>query len=215
METIHKLLDKEMHDISIIIAVHNTDKYINRAVRSCLNQTLPRTDYEVVVINDGSDDNTGNLLSGFTDFYRGLGFLKVITLQENTGLSEACNEGIRQALGRYIVRVDSDDYVSERLLEIEQMFLEANKEFDAVACDYYKVDDYENVVHRFNCEDEPIACGIMFRKDRLIDVGLYRGKVGEDVDLRRRFLEKYKIWRLPLPLYRYRQREGSLTHANC
>jgi glycosyltransferase involved in cell wall biosynthesis len=123
------------------------------------------------------------------------------------GIGYASNEGISKSIGEYTLRVDADDYIHEKLFEVESMFLSMNKEYDAVCCDYLTVDDYENVIQRFNSTESPIACGVMYRKDRLIGVGMYdpEFKYNEDKDLRSRFLKEYQIHRIELPLYRYRQ----------
>ena len=85
---------------------------------------------------------------------------------------------------------------------------------DAVACDYFVVDDCENVIERRNCMEHPIGCGIMFRSGQLIDIGLYDDGLlmHEDRDLRVRFLEKYAISRIELPLYRYRRHPDNMTN---
>ncbi len=203
-----------MYNISVIIAVYNAEKYISRAIRSCLGQTLPKTEYEIIVVNDGSTDKTSEILKTFEGFYHGITSIKRIDFKDNKGLSVACNEGIRKAIGQYIVRVDADDYVNERILEVEELFLNMNKDFNAVACDYFLVDEHENIITRMNCDENPIACGVMFRKDNLIEAGLYNEdlRVWEDIDLRKRFFNKFSIHRIPLPLYRYRQHKGSLTN---
>ena len=195
-----------MPKVSIIIAVRNGGKYIERAIRSCLNQTFD--DYEVIVVNDGSSDNTRAVAKLFGDR------IKVRTImRESDGCGVPSNVGIRAAQAPFIVRVDADDYISENLLQVEYLFLSMNKEMDAVACDYNVIDINEDVLWRCNCEEEPIACGIMFRKDRFIDVGLYDEslQVDEEKELMSRFTEKYKVHRIQLPLYRYYKHEGSLS----
>ena len=140
-----------------------------------------------------------------------------ITLLRNEvkcGLPGSLNRAIRAARGKYIVRVDADDYVAHDYLYILQRFLEANTHMDAIACDYYVVDDSENVIERMNCMERPIGCGIMFRSDHLIDIGLYDDALlmHEDRDLRARFLERYAISRVELPLYRYRRHTDNMTN---
>ena len=85
---------------------------------------------------------------------------------------------------------------------------------DAAACDYLLIDDDENVLGRRNCMDHPIGCGIMFRTDHLIDIGLYDDSflMHEDRDLRARFMKKYSIHRVELPLYRYRRHQDNMTN---
>lgn len=194
--------------VSVIIAAHNVERYIGRCVRSILSQTMSREDYEVIIVNDGSTDRTEYALQLFENDIRAL------THQENKGLPSALNYGIREARGQFIVRLDGDDYVHEEYLNVLSLFLRMNKSIDAVACDYILVDDHENVLNVCNCLEEPVGCGIMFRSEQLLDVGLYDPDfmANEDKDLRIRFLEKYAIERVRLPLYRYRRHATNMTN---
>jgi len=193
--------------ISVVIAVYNNDKYIARSIRSALNQSLDKSKYEVIVINDGSTDNTAKILEYFSDQ------IKLITLKKNKGLAFARNEGIRASRGRFIVNLDSDDYLHEDLLLIESKFLLINTTWDAVSCDYFMVNDKEEHIKRMSGKDHPIACGIMFRIERLIDIGLYdpNFRFHEDKELRIRFEKKYQIHNIELTLYRYRQHDTNMS----
>ena len=194
--------------ISIIIPTFNQEKFISRCIRSLLDQSLERKAYEIIVVNDGSKDKTDFVISLFKDE------IKLIAHKKNMGLPYSINKGILSAKGRYIIRVDSDDYVNREFLNILFNFLSTNPDMDAVACDYYLVDDKENVIKRFNADTHPIGCGIMFKIEQLIDLGLYDKSflVHEDKDLRFRFLKKHNIYRLPIPLYRYRKHESNITN---
>ena len=79
---------------------------------------------------------------------------------------------------------------------------------------YFLVDEKENIIERCNSNEKPIACGIIFRLDQLVKIGLYdkRFRLFEDRDLRKRFLKKFNIFRIPLPLYRYRRHEKNITN---
>lgn len=195
-------------DVSVLIAVHNGEKYIGRCIRSVLKQTLSRSDYEIIVVNDGSGDLTDYALKLFEDEIR------ILRHPERRGLSSALNTGIKAARGQFLVRLDGDDYVHAEYLNILSLHLKLNKDIDAMACDYILVDDHENVLGIKNCEKDPVGCGIMFRMEQLIDIGLYddRFMAREDEDMRIRFLKKYAIERLKLPLYRYRRHENNLTN---
>ena len=129
-------------------------------------------------------------------------------------LPASINRGIEAARGDYIVRVDGDDYVNAEFLNFLHSYLRFNEYVDAVACDHILVDDNEKILSRANCDLEPIGCGIMFKRQHLIDVGLYdvAFKRHEDKDLRLRFEKKYSIKRLELPLYRYRQHQSNITN---
>ena len=194
-------------DVSVIIACHNYDKYLSRAIRSLVNQTMNRKSFEIIVVDDGSTDTTKKIIASYS------GWLRPVILSKNVGLAEARNEGIRLALGRFVVNVDADDYVDENLLLVESLYLKNNNHIHAVSCDYFVVNDEEAHVERVCGGEHPIACGVMFRKDLLFDVGLYdpNFRVHEERDLRIRFCSKYKIENIPVPLYRYRKHGKNLT----
>jgi glycosyltransferase involved in cell wall biosynthesis len=193
--------------VSIIITAYNYERYIERAIRSCLEQSLPRDQYEVLIINDGSTDNTTQILENYKTEVR------IFNLENNSGLSAARNFGIKKALGQFIVFLDADDYIQRDLLLIQRVFLAENNKLDAVSVDYYLVDERGTHLEHINCEEKPIACGIMFRKDLLFDIGLYDEsfRAREDEDLRIRFLKKHSIYNIILPLYRYRMHDSNLT----
>ncbi len=194
--------------VSVIVAVFNQEKFIGRCLRSLLHQTLPHEAYEIIVINDASTDRTPYALELFHKAIR------VIHNEKNMGLPASLNKGIREAKSDYIIRVDSDDYVNAKTLDFLHMYLDLNENSNAVACDYLLVDDQEDVLGRRNCLIDPIACGIMFRKSLLFEIGLYDEtfRCNEERDLRIRFEKKYKIDRLELPLYRYRRHEKNMTN---
>ena len=194
--------------VSLVVAVRNQEKYIGRCIRSILNQTYPRGDYEVIVVNDASTDQTKFALELFENE------IKLINNEAQKGLPGSLNVGIRSARGRFVVRIDGDDYVHTEYVNILSMHLALNPWMDAVACDYNLVSNNDEVIERMNCEEKPIGCGIMFRIDQLVDLGLYDEQflLHEDKDLRIRFLERHEIHRVALPLYRYRRHDENMTN---
>lgn len=192
---------------SVLITAYNVEKYIGRAIRSALNQSMDRSAYEIIVINDASSDRTRFVLEVFEDEIR------LFNNETRIGLPASLNRGIRKATGQFIVRLDGDDYIHRDFIKILEIHLRLNKDIDAVACDYLKVDDREQILSQNNCMERPIACAILFRVEQLIDIGLYDEKFlcVEDEDLRIRFMDKYKIERVRLPLYRYRQHKNNMT----
>ena len=193
--------------ISVIIPAYNCAKWITRSIRSILDQSLGDNDYEVIVVNDGSTDDLIQVLTPY------LNRITFINRAENKGLPYSLNEGIAHSKGRFIIRLDSDDYVHRDYLKIPYMFLSMNPNLDAIALDYIKVDEKETVISRYNCETDPIGCGIMFRHEHLITLGLYNvdQKLHEEKELMERFQKQYSLTRVPLPLYRYRDRGGSIS----
>lgn len=193
--------------VSIIITAYNYEKYIERAIRSCLEQSLSKHHFEIIVVNDCSTDNTNLIIENYKDEIR------IFNLEKNVGLAAARNFGAKKAMGQFIVFLDADDYIQRDLLLIQNTFLSENNALDAVSVDYYLVDDRGNHIEHVNSDTKPIACGIMFRKDLLFDVGLYDEsfRAREEEDLRIRFLRKHSIYNIILPLYRYRMHDTNLT----
>ena len=198
--------------LSVIVSAFNQEKYIGRCLRSLLKQSLNRDEYEIIVINDGSFDKTSYALELFNSPKEDL--IKVITNEENLGLPTSLNKGINASKGKYIVRVDSDDFVNFNFLQFLSFYLDTNPESSAISCDYYLISEDEKVIERMESDKNPIACGILFRKETLIDIGLYDESFlyNEEVELRLRYLKKYSIDRLAIPLYRYRRHADNITN---
>lgn len=195
-------------EVSVIIPTYNHEHYLERAISSILTQTMPKALYEVIVVDDGSTDNTKTVLDSFKENIR------VVSLEENKGLPYAKNIGIRKALGKYVIFLDSDDFVHSDLLKVEHLYLSLNPHIDAVSCDYHTVDDKGEVIARKSGKEEPIACGTMFRKSKIIQIGLYDESflMMEDLDLRKRFLDSFNLYNIPIPFYRYRMHNNNLTN---
>ncbi len=208
--------DKHYQDsgskLSVIVAAYNAEKYIGRCLRSLLNQSLEKKYYDIIVINDGSLDKTDFALDLFTDPKESI--INVINNEQNLGLPASLNIGIKNSSANFIVRVDSDDFVNKYFLEILRYFLESNPNADAVACDYYLLNNEEEILERKSCKKNPIGCGIMFRREQMLEVGLYNEEFlyQEDREFRLRFEKKYKIQHLDLPMYRYRRHDKNITN---
>jgi glycosyltransferase involved in cell wall biosynthesis len=198
--------------ISVIVPVYNQELYIGRCLRSLLHQSINHENYEIIVIDDGSTDRTPYALELFSDKFNSP--IVVLKNSTNSGLPASLNKAILNSRSEYIVRVDSDDFVNVNFLTFLYNFIEFNKYADAVACDYYLVNDNEEVLQRVNCLEHPIACGILYKKSHLIELGMYDEsfKCHEERDFRIRFEKKYMINRLELPLYRYRRHEDNMTN---
>jgi glycosyltransferase involved in cell wall biosynthesis len=194
--------------VSVVVPVFNQEKWIGRCIRSLVGQSVDRKLYDIIVVDDDSSDSTVLCLKGYEND------ITYIDNEVNMGLPASLNVGIRAAKSNYIVRVDSDDYVNQHFLSFMLEFIETNKYMDAIACDYYIVDDHENVITRKNCMKDPIGCGIIFRTEHLIDIGLYDEEfyVHEERDLRIRYEKQYTIHHLELPLYRYRRHKDNITN---
>jgi glycosyltransferase involved in cell wall biosynthesis len=195
-----------MADVAIVMAAHDEERYIERALRSCLAQSAPHSSYDVLVIDDGSTDATASIARSF-------GEVTVLSNEVQLGLPASLNRGLKFAHSRFVVRVDADDYVHQDFVRVLSLYLELNPHMDAVACDYLTVDEHEEHFERVNCAERPIGCGVMFRKERLIELGLYDESflMAEDLDLRLRFEKRWEMHRIELPLYRYRLHSQNMT----
>lgn len=198
-------------DTSVIITSYNNKPYLGRAIRSCLKQSLDKSRYEVIVVDDFSSDESSDVMIGFRDK------INPFFLQKNVGVAEASNIGIRNALGSFIIRVDSDDYISENTLLFMTEILIANPDIGFVYCDHLRVDKNEKPIERvdINTLDRLFrhGAGIMFRKTYLETIGLYDSDLrnAEDFDLLKRYIKNFNGYHLRLPLYRYRQHETNMT----
>ena len=124
-----------MKKVSIIVPVYNVEKYLAKCLDSLVNQTLE--DVEIIVVDDGSRDNSKQIIDEFQTKYpdKIKSFVK-----ENGGLSDARNFGLDRANGEYIGFVDSDDYVTAEMFE-EMYSLAQKYDAEMVICNLQKVDE--------------------------------------------------------------------------
>src|ERR1700748_3197615 len=107
-----------MPEVSVVMSAYNAAAFIKEAIESILNQTYEN--FEFIIINDGSTDTTQSIIESYKDTR-----IKLIN-QENKGLSKSLNIGIRNAVGKYIARMDADDISMPDRLEKQYHFLEKN-----------------------------------------------------------------------------------------
>ena len=195
-------------DVSIIICNYNYGKYISRAIRSCLAQR--NVNLEIIVVDDCSTDDSIDKILSFGDD------VKLIKNPKNLGVAESSNVGINAARGRFVIRVDSDDFVNKDMCYFLITYLESNMDAFCVSCDYWLVDDNENKIERKYAKVDNVSCGILYRKDQLINLGGYNTKMRhrEEEELRKRLGTEYKVHNLEIPFYRYRMHQNNKTKTN-
>lgn len=119
-------------DISIIVPIYNAEKYLNKCIDSIINQS--KKELEIILINDGSTDNSENIIKKYDD--KRIKYFK----NKNQGIGKTRNFGIEKVTGKYIMFLDSDDFLE--LNACEKMFEKAEKDkLDIVICDYYRYFD--------------------------------------------------------------------------
>lgn len=133
--------------VSVIIPVYNGEKVIERCLRSIIGQTYKNL--EILVLNDGSRDHTRQILDKYADMDARVHAIH----KENSGVSDTRNQGIRLATGKYILFVDSDDWLPADSAEVRVRAMEEN--CDMVICDYNRVVE-KNIVIRGSIEEEGV-----------------------------------------------------------
>lgn len=133
-----------MTKISIIIPVYNTGKHIEKCLNSIKNQTR-KIDLEVIIINDGSTDNSENIVKQYIEKHKEFLNIKYYS-KENEGVAKTRNFGIEKATSDYIMFLDSDDYIEPEALETLEKYIE--QDIDLIKFKLQRVDEKDNVVEK-------------------------------------------------------------------
>lgn len=218
-----------MAEVSIVIPVHNVEKYLDVCLNSVIMQTFK--DFEAICINDGSTDNSLEILEKYAKFDKRI---KVIS-QENKGLSAARNTGVAAATGKYLTYVDSDDWLSPIMLEKFLQNIKKTKSdyvfsnictYDMQKQTFIQVEFEFPIKHKCFCEKdiEPedyfkiytSAYAKLFRYDFIKNFKFPEGLIFEDTPYHSEcFLSAKKIYSDPNPYYFYRtQRKGSIIESH-
>lgn len=202
--------------ITVYITNYNYGKYIRKAIESVLHQSFQ--DFELLIIDDGSTDNSRKIIESYADYQK----IKIV-YQQNKGLNITNNIAMRLASGKYIMRLDADDYLAPTALE--EMFnqLEQDQSLGLVFPNYYLVDANENTIaevkrHDFDKEvtllDQPAhgAC-TMIRLQYLRSIGGYDEQYScqDGYELWIKFISRYKVANNATSLFYYRQHGQNLT----
>jgi|CoawatStandDraft_6_1074263.scaffolds.fasta_scaffold03566_5 glycosyltransferase involved in cell wall biosynthesis len=186
-----------MKNISVVMSVFNGEKYLSRALDSILSQS--HTNFEFIVINDGSNDGTFEILENYSDKR-----LKVFHM-ENQGLAGSLNHAISIAQNEYIARMDADDISHQDRLKLQLKFLVDNPEIDIIGSHVNIIDEndcllFKKIAPLSNKKITDLlplqSCimhsTFMLKKDIYIELGCYRKvfKYAQDYDFLLRALSK-------------------------
>lgn len=211
-----------MPKVSVILPVYNEEKRLASAVKSILNQTF--TDFEFLIINDGSKDKTDDVIHSFSD-----NRIRLINNEKNIGLVRTLNKGIFLAQGEYMARIDADDLALPTRLEKQVNYLEQNSEVAVLGTAAYHNDEIrkEKFIRIPPMNDYAIKCemvkyvplehsSIMVRTSVMKEVGGYDEKFDdiEDLELWIRIGRKYKLANLSEPLIIRNIRPNSFWYSN-
>ena len=206
--------------ISVIVAVYNTEKYVERCLNSLLNQTYQNL--EIIVVEDDSTDNSKEVLKKYSHNDK----VKLIYNKKNSGLSYSRNVGLENATGSYIGYIDSDDYVDLDYYEkLMQSIIDSKAEI--AICDIKVVDEDTNteVISRcfnndeftvYNVVDNGLAasaCNKLFKKELISKYKFAEGKVNEDIAVVIPTIVNAKMITYAKTYYYYVQRGGSIQNS--
>ncbi len=214
--------------VSIIVPIYNAEQYLRRCVDSILNQEY--TDYELLLVNDGSTDASGDICEEYRDRDP-----RVIVIQkENTGVSDSRNRALDRARGKYLQFLDSDDWITP---DATRLFVRAAEEYgcDMVISDFYRVVG-ERLSPKGDIEEEGVLTREEFAAHMMENPAdfyygvlwnkLYRRDIVEEHKLRMdtdiswcedfmfnlEYIRYAKVfYALHAPIYYYVKRKGSLA----
>ncbi|NLZ34562.1 MAG: glycosyltransferase family 2 protein [Clostridiales bacterium] len=125
--------------VTVFVPVYNAEKYIRQTIKSILNQTFK--DFELLIIDDGSTDNTLKIINSFNDDR-----IRVLKNEFNMGIPFTRNRGLKEALGEYLAIMDSDDIATRDRLKLQVEYLDKHKDIGVVTSSYYQM--YKNINFR-------------------------------------------------------------------
>lgn len=213
--------------VSIIVPVYNVELYLEKCLLSLVNQTL--NEIEILVVNDGSKDNSQKIIEEFQLEYptKIFGFTK-----ENGGLSDARNFGIDRAKGQFLGFVDSDDYVSETMFE-EMYNLAIKYDAEMTICNLQKVDENGSVTQKLTqlpgfpekiilkdnlsvfSDISYFACNKIFHRDLFDGKRFKKGVHFEDIELIPQLLLQCRTLAFtPNYHYQYLERQDSISKSH-
>ncbi len=214
---------------SVIIPVYNVEKYLEACINSAINQDYD--DYEIILVDDGSIDESGNICDEFSDRFN---YIKVIH-KKNGGLSDARNEGIKKAKGDYLVFIDSDDYLCKNdalsniakiidsskcdlvIYGVNKFFEDSNK---LIEKNNFLPDNNKQIIESLIKQNyfKASACDKVIRKNIITKNQLFfeKGRLSEDIEWCAKILKSIdldKISVLNENIYVYRQRKNSISKS--
>lgn len=216
-------------DVSVIIPIYNTDKYLSACIESVLQQT--DVSLEIILVDDGSKDSSGNICNNYAEKYDNIKVIHIL----NSGPATAKNEGLKMAQGNYIALTDSDDKMEPQMLH-KMVSVGYQHDADIICCNYKQIDEQGKISHLNSTNQQYILNheeGLIhfFSKDKIYSqcwTKLYKRKmltdyqINNDPGLRtdedfifniKAFTHAQKTVIVDEPLYVYTHRNNSLAHA--
>lgn len=209
--------------VSVLLPVYNGSRYLKEAIDSVLQQSF--ADFELIVINDGSTDSTGEIIASCSD--PRIRYFE----QQNRGLSATLNRAISLARGSYLARQDSDDISYPERFARQVAFLDSNPCCGMVGtwAEIWRERRRSGAVHRHPAGNDVLQflllfnnpfvhSSVMMRRDAVAAVGGYLSdrsrQLPEDYELWSRIARRYQVANIPEVLHVYRETGGSICREN-
>lgn len=212
------LLDMARPKVSVLLSVYNEEKNIGNAIQSCLHQSFG--DFELIIVDDGSTDRTLEVIESFAVFDTRIKFIS----RPNKGLAASLNDGLSEAKGEWVARMDADDISLPERLAVQLNYVYENPNVDVLGAAAYmrsqkgeqlgvfslpsQHERLEKTIHRSSPFIHP---SVIFKKEAVKAVGGYdeRLRWAQDYDLWSRMIGSYNFHNLEEPLIIYTMPTGS------
>lgn len=216
---------KSTPKVSIIMPCYNSEKYIEKAIQSVLEQTY--RNFELIIIDDDSTDKTWEII----EQYAKKDFRVICTRKSENekGISKSMNKGIEMARGKYITRMDSDDIIIPEKILRQVQFLDENEEYGICSVNIAMMDNLGNIYNENVYPEQKVPSEWTFLWTNPVPNApcMYRTSIikgnnitfsnlrtAEDYDFLEKLITKTKVYMINLPLYYYRYNEKSTYNRN-
>ncbi|MCK5642227.1 MAG: glycosyltransferase [Gammaproteobacteria bacterium] len=210
--------------VTVLMSVYNGERYLSECIDSILNQSF--TNFEFLIINDGSNDSTVKIINSYNDPR-----IRLVHNKKNIGLTKSLNKGIKLVRGKYIARMDGDDISLPHRLEIQLKCFDADHSLTLCAGRMRVVDQNGHITGiTYPTVSDKLLCwhllswhllfgnqiphgSVMVKKEALIKIGGYAewAYTTQDYELWSRMCLKYKMIVIPTTLIHWRQHRSGIT----
>lgn len=204
--------------VSVLMPVFNGGNYLKASIESILSQDFP--DFEFLIVNDGSTDNTAQIISSYPDRR-----IRTINNGHNLGLVSSLNTGIDNARGKYIVRMDSDDISFKKRLSVQVQFMDKNSKIGASGSYYHILYKNSRFICDFPLTHSEIRPYLLFNSPIPHPTAIIRKSILDEFHLQysteSKHLEDYDLWsriatyselaNIKQSLLNYRVHEGQIS----
>lgn len=204
--------------VSILLPVYNGEKYLENSINSILNQTFK--DFEFLIIDDGSTDNSVELIKKFNDHR-----IVFVKNNKNIGLIKTLNKGLDLAQGEYVARMDQDDISLQKRLSMQVAFMDKNSDCGVCGSWIKTFGDVKSQIIKYETDPDAIRAQLLFLNPLAHPTTILRKEVfnkfnlryddfyknAEDYELWTRVINFSKICNIPEVLLNYRVSQGQIT----